>query len=54
MRVSSSSRGGESDESGDGAASREVPIAIRDELLHHVLAAGKRGVAIYRYKGWAK
>ena len=52
MRVSAASRGGEVDESGDGAASpREAPIADRDELLDHFLAAGKRGVAINRYKG---
>ena len=52
MRVSAAPRGGEGDESGDGAASpREAPIADRDELLDHFLAAGKRGVAINRYKG---
>ena len=51
MQVSSAARGGESDESGDAAAPREVPIADRDELLDHFLAAGKRGVAINRYKG---
>ncbi len=55
MLVSTVTRagGGESDESGEPAAAPpgEVPIANVEALLDHFLAAGKRGVAISRYKG---
>ena len=54
MLVSTVARGAVADgeESGDGAAPpREVGVDGVDELLDHFLAAGKRGVAINRYKG---
>ncbi len=56
IRVSTVARanGTESDESGEAAATPprdDVQIADVDELLDHFLAAGKRGVAINRYKG---
>ena len=54
MLVSTAPRGngGGPEDAGDAAAPpREVAIGDADELLDHFLAAGKRGVAINRYKG---
>ena len=54
MRVGAAARGngaGPEESGGDGGHPREVPIAGIDELLDHFMNAGKRGVAINRYKG---